>query len=563
MRALPVLLAVDENEETFGLLESQLTQRYAHDYGVKCVSDPGLALLTLRELADSGDEVALVLAATSESVMAPGGLLEHVRDLHPHARCALLVPWDVWADKSSGDAMRAAIALGRAHHYAFRPGGPPDEVFHEAISSFLLEWASERRTLPQTVHIVGDAWSGRAYELRETFERCATPHTFCLAESDEGRQLLANAGPNPKLPLMVLPDGRVLSDPSNTEIAEAAGATADFDEDTYDVVIVGAGPAGLSAAVYGASEGLHVLVLDEGGIGGQVRSSSLIRNYLGFPRGVSGGRLAAQAYEQASVFGAIFIFMHRVIRIARSGVLLNLSLADGRCVTAKTVILASGATYRRLEVSALETFHGAGVFYGGPVSEAPALSDKDAYVVGGGNSAGQAVLHLARYARRITLVVRAKSLHTGMSHYLTQQIEATPNIDVRTSTEVVDGNGEGRLQWLVLRKSGAVHDERVMADALFVLIGADPHTDWLPPEIARDMQGFLLTGEELSDSTWPLQRRPYSLETSMPGVFGAGDVRASSIKRVASAVGEGSIAIRLVQAFFSNERLDVAAGLRL
>ena len=559
--APPVLLAFDEDQETLGVLESQLTDRYAHDYRVECLGDPDLALLRLTELADVGEEVALVLAARSESVTATGGLLEHVRELHPHAKCALLVSRDVWADKPSADAIRASIALGRVHYYAVRPAGPPDEVFHEAVSSFLLEWATERRTVPHTVHIVGEAWSGRAYELRETFERCAVPHTFCLADSDEGRELLGKASLDAKLPIMVLPDGRVLSDPSNSQIAEAAGATSDFDEDTYDVVIVGAGPAGLSAAVYGASEGLRVLVLDEGGIGGQVRSSSLIRNYLGFPKGVSGSRLAEQAYEQASVFGATFVFMHRVTALSRLGDLLSLSLEDERRVTAKTVILTIGATYRRLGVPTLEDKTGAGVFYGGPASEAPALSGKVAYVVGGGNSAGQAALHLARYARRVTLVVRAQSLQAGMSHYLIQEIEATPNLDVRTCAEVVGGNGEGRLQELVLRDSGTGKEETVAGDALFVLIGADPHTDWLPPEIARDPSGFLLTGEELSDSSnWPLERRPHSLETSMPGVLAAGDVRRSSVKRVASAVGEGSIAIRHVQTLFANERLDVVGA---
>lgn len=408
--------------------------------------------------------------------------------------------------------------------------------------------------VPQTVHIVGESWSGRAYELRETFERCAVPHSFCLADSLEGRGLIAKAGPEVRLPLMVLPDGRALSDPTNAEIAEAAGATSDFDEDIYDVVIVGAGPAGLSAAVYGASEGLRTLVLDAGGVGGQVRSSSLVRNYLGFPKGVSGSRLAEQAYEQASVFGATFVFMHRVTALARSGELLSVSVADGRRAAARTVVLAMGATYRRLDVPALEELRGAGVFYGGPVSEAPALSGKEAFVVGGGNSAGQAVLHLARYASHVTLVVRAISLEAGMSHYLIQEIEATPNIAVRTGTEVVGGSGEGHLQQLVLCQRATGDREPVPADALFVLIGADPHTDWLPSEIARDSRGFLLTGELLDRTTWLLDREPYSLETSMPGVFAVGDVRRSSVKRVASAVGEGSIAIRLVQELLAADK---------
>lgn len=554
------MLAVEEGHG-LGVLRSALAQRYASDYRVVCSNDPRVAIRNLRDLARAGADVALLLAGMPQSSMAGAGLLECARELHPHAKRALLVAPNVWADKSTADGIRASIALGRADYYVVRPAVPRDEVFHEAVASFLLEWATERRIVPHTVHIVGEAWSGRAYELREVFQRCAAPHSFCLADSDQGRGFLATAGPHAKLPLMFLPDGRILSDPSNAEIAQAAGAPADFDQDTYDVVIVGAGPAGLSAAVYGGSEGLRVLVIDEGGIGGQARSSSLIRNYLGFPKGVSGSRLAEQAYEQASVFGASFVFMHRATALTRSGDLLHVCLDGNQRVTARTVILATGATYRRLGVPALERLNGAGVYYGGPASEADAVSGKEAYVLGGGNSAGQAALHLARYARKVVLVVRGGSLDAGMSDYLVRAVEATPNVEVRTRTAVAGGGGAGRLQHLVLRDGRPGEDERVSADALFVLIGAHPHTDWLPSQIARDTRGFLLTGEEFADGCdWPLERRPYSLETSMPGVLAAGDVRHSSVKRVASAVGEGSIAIQLAQTLLASEQLRGRAG---
>ncbi|HYK67347.1 MAG TPA: FAD-dependent oxidoreductase [Streptosporangiaceae bacterium] len=552
--SLPALLAVDQSHDALGVLESQLTQRYAYDYRVMCLGDPAVAAQKLTELARAGEDVALVLCGLQQSTAARDGLLERVRELHPQAKRALLVPINAWADKPTADAIRAAIAFGRADYYVVRPGGPPDEVFHEAVSSFLLEWATERRIVPHTVHIIGEAWSGRAYELREVFERCAAPHAFCLADSDEGRGFLAQAGPDAKLPVMLLPDGRVLSDPSNDEIAEAAGAPSDFAQGTYDAIVVGAGPAGLSAAVYGGSDGLRILVVDEAGIGGQVRSSSLIRNYLGFPKGVSGARLAEQAYEQASVFGASFMFMHRATALTRSGPLLSVSLDGHRQVTARTVVLATGATYRRLGVPALEKLNGAGVYYGGPVSEAPAVSGKEAYVLGGGNSAGQAALHLARYARRVVLLVRGESLEAGMSDYLIRGIKASQNVEVRTGTAVAGGGGAGRLQQLVLREIRSGKQESVSADALFVLIGAHPHTDWLPAETARSAQGFLLTGEEFADEcAWPLDRRPYSLETSIPGVLAAGDVRHSSVKRVASAVGEGSIAMQLVQTLLASE----------
>ena len=554
--SLPVLLVIDGDPDALGDVEAQLAGRYGHDYRVESASDPEEALGRLTELAGAGGaEVALVLAAEAVGGVTGAELLERVRQLHPHAKRALMVPWRALAEPVSAQAILDAIALGRIDYYVPLPAGSPDEVFHNTISAFLLEWATEQRKVPHTVYIVGEEWSGRAYELRETFERCAAPHFFCLADSDEGRRLLADAGPDAKLPLMVLPDGRALSDPSNAEIAQAAGTPADFDEREFDVVIVGAGPAGLSAAVYGASEGLRTLVVDEGGIGGQARSSSLIRNYLGFPRGVSGSRLAEQAYEQASVFGASFVFMNRATLLERSGGQIAVALADGRRVGAAVVILSTGASYRRLDVPSLEGLNGAGVFYGGPASEAHALSGKDVFIAGGGNSAGQAALHLARYARRVTLVVRGGSLEAGMSHYLTQEVQATPSIDVRTDTTVVGGGGDGRLQELMLREGATGSEETVAADALFVLIGARPHTDWLPAGIARDRHGFLYTGDDVpSDCGWPLERRPFALETAMPGVLAAGDVRHGSVKRVASAVGEGSVAVQLVHALFAGER---------
>ena len=309
--------------------------------------------------------------------------------------------------------------------------------------------------------------------------------------------------------------------------------------------------------MYGASEGLRVLVVDSGGIGGQAASSSLIRNYLGFGKGVSGSRLAEEAYEQAMAFGTTFLFMHRVTALDRSAGRFHLPLSDGRFVSADAVILATGATYRRLGIDSLEQLVGAGVFYGGPASEAAALTGQEVYVVGGANSAGQAALHFARYASRVTIVVRGESLEAGMSHYMIQTIEAAPNVEVKTATTVVGGGGEGRLQHLVLRDRDADEEATVAADALFILIGARPPTDWLPANMQRDQHGFLLTGDDVvRDPGWTLGRAPLSLETSVPGVLAAGDIRHGSVKRVAAAVGEGSIAAQLVHRLFSEEEQD-------
>jgi len=552
-----VLIAVDDDSGALEAVEAELCSRYARDYTVVCERSAEVALATLEVLAADGTEVALALAGERVSGMAGGELLGKVHQLHPHAKRGLLIGWGGWGEHATGEAIFDAMAHGRIDYYVLRPSTAPDEVFHQAVSSFLLEWSTSRKIAPHTIHVVGESWSGRAYELRDVLGRCAIPHAFCLADSDKGRELLAGLDGGSRLPLIVMPDGTVLADPTDAEIAKAAGARVNPDQSDFDVVIVGCGPAGLSAAVYGASEGLSTLVVDEGGIGGQATSSALIRNYLGFPRGVSGGRLAEQAYEQAWVHGANFALMQRVTSLERRDGRVQVTLSEFGPVSARAVILATGAAYRRIGVPELEELNGAGVFYGGPASEAHGLTGLEVYVVGGANSAGQAALHLARFARNVTLVVRGQSLGAGMSHYLIRQIEATANIHVRVATDVVGGgdNGDGWLRYLVLRKSGG-EDETVRAEGVFLMIGARPRTDWLPPEIARDSRGFVLTGADLgADAGWPLERSPYPLETSMPGAFAAGDLRHGAVKRVASAVGDGSIAIQLVHRLAAEERL--------
>jgi thioredoxin reductase (NADPH) len=554
--AAPVLLAVDEDERALGEIERELVDRYARSYRIVCVGSAERATEELQALSDSGEDVALVLAAQSLAGSSGSELLGEVRALHPHAQRGLLIEWGSWGNPSTAEEIFRAMSRRQIEYYAIRPSRSPDELFHQSISTFLLEWAHARRVSPHTVRIISESWTGRSHELKEVLSRCAVPHAFLLADSPDGRALVAKSGEGEPLPLVVFPNGLVLADPTNLELASAAGATIDPDRRDFDVVIVGGGPAGLSAAVYGASEGLRTLVVDDGGIGGQATSSSLIRNYLGFPRGVSGRRLAESAYEQAWIFGAKFAFMHDASAIRREGDRLRVKLSDGREVSGRALILSTGATYRRLGVAEIEDLVGAGVFYGGTGSEAPTTAGEQVFVVGGANSAGQAALHLAEYARRVTLVVRADSLDAGMSHYLVEQVEGAAKIDVRLGTEIVGGGGDGWLERLVLRSRADGATETVAADELFVMIGAHPNTDWLPAELALGDGGFVRTGAELlGDGSWPLDgRAPFSLETSMPGVFAAGDVRHGSMNRVASAVGEGSIAIRLVHELFAADQ---------
>ena len=539
----PVILAVDADPAGLAGIERELLDRYSRHYDVVCTASAAEARDRLTQFRENGNDVAVVLAGKEVDDPSCSELLAEVRRLHPHAKRALLVGWGEWGFRETGDAILEAIEHGKIDHYVVRPVAPPDELFHHSISTFLLEWAEERRTAPYAIQVVGDSWSGRAAALRNVLERCAFPHAFCLADSDEGRRLLEGSSRETELPVVILPDGTTLTNPSDVELTRATGSSVEPGEGEVDLLIVGAGPAGLSAGVYGASEGLRTLIVDTHGIGGQARSSSLIRNYLGFPRGVSGGVLARQAYEQAWVFGARFAFMQHVTGLRADADRLVATLSEGATVSARAVVLATGVAYRRLGIPALEALAGAGVFYGGSGSDVHRMSGQDVYVLGGANSAGQEALHLARYARRVTLVVRGTP---GMSHYLVRQLAATPNVEIRLGTEIVGGGGDGWLTHLVLRDRASGAETSVAADGLYLSIGARPHTEWLPAEIARDDRGFVLTGADVPRDTWPLERDPLPLETSMPRVLAVGDARHGSVKRVASAVGAGSIAIQVV-----------------
>lgn len=550
----PVVVTVCSEPTVRKKVESEIRDRYSSGYEILCTGSGSEALGELRRLADEEAEVALILSAQALEDMRGTELHALSRRLLPRAKRALVLPWGVWSDRQVGDAILDSMAMGATDSHLLEPDPPRDEQFHLVISNLLLDWSREQRVAPYTIHVVGDSWSGRAYELREVLSRCALPHSFCLAESEKGREILATAGPNVEVPVIALPNGEIMANPSNKELAESDGISLGRGEDRFDVVIVGAGPAGLSAAVYGTSEGLSTLVVDGGGVGGQATSSSMIRNYLGFPRGISGGQLAQRAYEQAWIFRAQFTFMTFAEHIEDCGDDLLISLSDDRAVRARTVILASGAAYRKLNVPEVERFHGAGVYYGGPLSEAHAMSGKEVFVAGGANSAGQAALYLARYARKVTMVVRASSLEGSMSRYLIEELAATPKIEVRLNSEVAGGGGQDRLDYLLIRNRLTGEAERATADGLFILIGADPHTDWLPDEIARDEKGFVLTGPDIpTEALLRPDFSPYSLETSMPGVFAAGDARHGSIRRVASAVGEGSIAIQQVHQWLQRE----------
>ncbi|HET9666538.1 MAG TPA: FAD-dependent oxidoreductase [Desertimonas sp.] len=550
LKQRPWILAVDHDAGTRGLLDEELDDRYGRHYEVVVAASSAEARTYLCDIADV--DVALVLADRAGD---GARLLTATRSLHPHAKRVLLIGWN--EHRSAREEIIDVLTHGDADYYVAKPTAPPDERFHRAISEFLDDWWRIRGRPFAAVRVIGDDRSPRAHEICDLLHRHDFPYAFHDVHSDAGQAALDAAGVTPTTsPIVIVDGGAPLFDPTNIDVATALGARTRPGEGTYDVVVVGGGPAGLAAAVYAGSEGLRVALIERTSMGGQAGTSSIIRNYLGFPRGISGAELATRAFDQAVLFGTEMVYGGDVValRAEEDRRLRIVELADGTTLVSRTVVVATGVAYRALDVSALDAFNGAGVYYGSALSEARALTGEHACVVGGGNSAGQAALHLAEFAKSVTIVVRSKTLAASMSDYLVKSIERAPNIDICFETEITGGGGNGRLEWIDLKDRTTEAVERVAAAALFVLIGADPCTNWLPSEVQRDAWGYIATGGHCDCRLdVAAERAPVMFETTMPGVFAVGDVRQGSIKRVASAAGEGAVCVRLIHDYLDEQ----------
>lgn len=547
--AKPTILTVDDDPGVSRAIARDLRRRYGDRYRVLRAPSGAEALEALREVKLRGEPLAVMIADYRMPTMNGVQFLEAAMDLFPLARRVLLT---AYAD--TGAAIDA-INLVDLDHYLLKPWSPPEENLYPVLDGLLELWAAAPHEEAGETRIVGHRWSAPSFAVREFLARNLVPYRWLAADEPEGMRLLEAAGLTAgDVPLVITADGKTLQAPSEPELAAHVGLTTTPAAAFYDVVVIGAGPAGLGAAVYAASEGLRTVLVERSATGGQAGQSSRIENYLGFPDGVSGAQLADRARRQAMRFGAEILTAREVVSLEAAGAGRVLRFSDGTSIGAHTVVLATGVSYRRLDGPGLDEFTGAGVYYGAASFEAASCQNQDVYIVGGANSAGQAAVYFSRYANQVHLLIRGSDLNQSMSHYLVQQIEAVTNIEIHSHTEVAGSEGEKHLQRLILRDNRTDALTTVHSSYLFVFIGAEPPTQWLDGVICRDARGFVLTGPDLlSDGArpagWPLSRDPYHLETSVPGVFAAGDVRAESVKRVASAVGEGAMAVSLVHRY--------------
>jgi thioredoxin reductase (NADPH) len=547
----PALLVVDDDAQVLAAVRRDLRARYRESYTVMSAASGEEALATIRELKARGDPLAIVISDQRMPGIQGTDLLAQSRDAYPMARRVLLTAY------SDIDAAIKAINVAHLDHYLSKPWDPPEECLFPVIDDLLDAWQAEYLPEAKGLRLVGHQWSPRSHEIKNFLVANLIPYRWLdVARDPDTPSLLDAAGISASdLPALFFEDGSALRNPEPRQVAERLGRSLSAALPLYDLVIVGAGPAGLAAAVYGASEGLRTLLLDRYAPGGQAGSSSKIENYLGFPAGVSGSELTRRAVAQAQRLGAEFLVPVEVAGVAIDAGHKHLTLSDGREIVARTMLAATGMEYREHSADGVAAHTGAGVYYGTATAEAPAFSRRRVVVVGGGNSAGQSAMHLARYAKDVQIIVRRDSLRETMSRYLIDQIEKTPNIRLRGRTELERVEGDGHVERVALkRRDGVIEVEEI--DAVFVFIGTRPRSDWLLDLVMRDAKGFVITGRDLSAASqysrsWKERREPMALETSVPGVFAAGDIRAGAMNRVASAVGEGSMVVRLVHEYLS------------
>ncbi|MBV9670567.1 MAG: FAD-dependent oxidoreductase [Acidobacteriales bacterium] len=553
--ARPVILTVDDDLEVLRSIERDLKQRYAERYRIMRADSGMSALDVLRRLKQRNDAVALILVDHRMPQMNGIETLSQAITLYPAAKRVLLT---AYADT---EAAIKAINEVQLDHYLLKPWDPPEQKLYPVLDDLLNDWYAHFKPPFEGVRVLGTRWSPKSYEIRDFLARNQVPYQWLDADAadrePEVRRLVESIGANNlKLPLVLFPDGDRLEQPPTQELAAKLGLRTRAGLDFYDVAIVGGGPAGLAAAVYGASEGLKTLIIEREAPGGQAGLSSNIENYLGFPSGLKGADLAMRAVAQAQRFGVEIVSPQEATAIRVEGPYRYIKLSDGSEVSSHALILAGGVQWRKLDIPGIDRLQGAGVYYGAGSTEAISCRDEDVYVIGGANSAGQAAMFFSRYARRVIMLVRASSLAATMSQYLIDQIQKTENIHVEFRTQVTEVHGDTRLRSISIRCEGSGETQQVPASALFIFIGAEPRTQWLDSTVERDERGFVMTGPDLMrdgkrPKGWSLDRDPGLLETNVPGIFAVGDVRHGSIKRVASGVGEGSVAIQFVHQYLS------------